>query len=547
MPLGGLALASNTIVLKGRILAPDCTEAKEGCLVVKNNLICEVKIGKADSQILRSADLYFDFDNKLIMPGFHDSHVHILHGALSEEGALLGAAKTEEEAVELLYKTISGKEYNNHWILGGAWDHFKWPDFRLPSKQSLDRCFPDRPVFLLNKECHGAWVNSKALAFFHINKETPDPENGKIFRDESGEPTGYLHESAALALISNIYDVSDFKCLDLTKKFLKRAASLGVTSVSDLQIYDMMKYHAYEELEKKDELTVRIHFCPPWTEKADKLFYLRKMYDSEKLRFGGVKGFIDGTPMGYTGLLIEAYGDRPGFYGKAVIEPESFTALIEKLDKADMRCRLHACGDGAVRLALNAFENARMKNGTKDIRHTIEHIEVIRPEDLNRFASLGVLASVQPDHMPKYDFDRHPFHSILGEERMKFAWPFSSLEQHGCAIAFGTDYPIAPLNPMRGLFRAITRRTDDAYPKDGWNVHEKMRRASSLRAYTYGGAYLNAREQELGTLEAGKMADIVVMDRNLLKCGEDEIMNAEVLMTLMDGKIIYAKEDVHCK
>jgi len=365
--------------------------------------------------------------------------------------------------------------------------------------------------------------------------------HGEIYRDEVGEPTGYLHEDAALNIISYIYDVSDFEHLDLIRRFMSRTEKLGITSVSDVQIYGIMKYRAFEELEKRGELNVRIHFCPPLTEDIGKLKYLQKVYKSEKLQFAGAKGFIDGTPMGYTGLMIEPYSDIPNFYGETTMPADVLKQLVSKLDKENIRCRLHACGDGAVRLGLDVFEEARRDNGRKDIRHTIEHIECIHPNDIGRFAELEVIASVQPEHMPKYDFNNHPFHPILGPDRIKYAWPFKSIEDVGGGLAFGTDYPIAPLDPFRGIYRAVTRLTNDGEPKGGFNPWEKMSRCSALRAYTLGSAYMNGREQDLGNIEKGKLADIIVLDKDLLECNEEEIRDTNVLLTMMDGSIVYEK------
>lgn len=534
------------LILIGTILSNDCKYTYDGYVAIRKNRILANKSGSIPSMIIGDKTKVVDLSQSenMIMPGFHDAHTHILQGTLIEEGAILSAANTEEEAALMLAKEIKNKNYNLPWILGGAWDHFKWPENRLPCKESLDKYFPDKPVFLLNKECHGAWVNSKALEYFNITKSTKDPSNGKIFRDKDGEPTGYLHEDAALNIISYIYDISDFEHMEIVKKFAQRTARLGITSVSDMQIYNIIKYYGGYELEKKGELNVRIHFYSPITEDIGKLKYLKKMFDSEKLRFSGVKGFVDGTPMGYTGLMKEEYSDRPEFYGEAVMKYEKMKNLVEVLDKENIRCRLHACGDKAVSWAMDFFENAKNKNGAKDIRHTIEHIECMDLDEVKRFKEIGIIASVQPDHMPKYDFKNHPFHKILGNKRCDCAWPFKTIEIAGGILAFGTDYPIAPLNPMRGIYRAITRCTDDRIPEETFGMNERLSRTSALRAYTLGSAYCNFRESDLGTLEKGKLADIAVINKNLLECDVNEIKDAKVIITIMDGKIIYSNSAI---
>ena len=532
-------------IIKGTVLENTFDRSCEGYVAVSGNRIMESGAGDIPNAFLDGNTEVIDCSGSenFIMPGFHDAHTHIIQGTLTDEGANLRNAWSEEEAAKMLFDEISSKNYDSFWILGGAWDHFKWKDRKMPKKETLDHYFPDRPVFLLNKECHGAWVNSKTLEFFNITKDTPDPSNGEIFRDEHGEPTGYLHEDAALNIIAQIYDVSDFEHMEIVKKFMKRTAALGITSVSDVQIYNVMKYFGSRELEKRGELNVRIHFCPSITEKVDKLKYLKKMFYSEMLQFSGAKGFVDGTPMGYTGLMKSEYKDRPGFYGEATMEFDEMNAIIEELDKNEIRCRLHACGDGAVGWGLDFYENARKKNGPKGLRHTIEHIEVMDLKDAPRFRELGVIASVQPDHMPKYEFSNHPFHAILGEAGNDHAWPFKTIEDAGGTLAFGTDYPIAPLDPLRGLFRAITRCTDDQIPEPAFGMHECLSRQSALRAYTLGSAFCNFREKDLGTLEKGKLADIVVLDKNLLRCDPLEIKNARVITTIVDGRIVYKREE----
>ncbi len=531
----------NKHVIIGKILSPDCLTANSGYVVIEGNKIQKIAYDKVSKKDYEENTCVTDFGDALIMPGFHDVHTHILQGTLMEEGGILRDAKSEEEAAKMLYDKISNMKYDYFWVLGGAWDHFKWEGRKLPSKESLDKYFPDKPVFLLNKECHGAWVNSKALEYFDITKDTPNPSHGEIFKNEIGEPSGYLHEDAALNVISYIFDVSDFEHLALVEKFSERTVELGITAVSDMQLYNIMKYRGFEELEKRGKLKTRVHFCPPITESIGKLVYLKKMYSSEKVQFSGVKGFVDGTPMGYTGLMIDDYEGMEGFKGKALFEENELFERVKVLEQNGIRCRLHACGDGGVRLALRAFEYAKKENGFENMRHTIEHFECMKPEDGKYFQEMEIIASVQPDHMPKYEFENHPFHEILGPERINTAWPFKTIQEAGGILSFGTDYPIAPLNPMRGIFRAVTRLTDDGEPKEGFIPEEKLSMTEALRAYTLGSAYCNFREKELGTIEEGKLADIVVLDKNLLECNVNEIMETKVLMTIFDGEVVYDK------
>jgi predicted amidohydrolase YtcJ len=458
---------------------------------------------------------------------------------MSAKGGFLRDDETEEDAAKHLYEmNMDGNE--DDWLLGGGWDHFKWPKAELPSVRSLDRFFPNRKVFILNKECHGAWVNSATLKYFEINKNTPDPEFGEFFRDSEGNPTGYLHELAAIEVLERILDEIPTETMsEYVKVFEQLAYANGITSVSDMQLSGLSSYDIYEQMEKNGNLNLRVHYYAPFKWDIEKLLGLKALHNSEILKFGGTKEFVDGTPMGYTGLMCEPYSNRPDFYGESAIDLMYLDDKISRLDAFGIDVRLHCCGDRAVKEALDSFENAISKNGRRDSRHSIEHIESIRPQDILRFGELGVIASVQPEHMPKYDFDNHPFHTMLGEERIRWSWPFNSLANGGGKLAFGSDFCVAELNPMRGVFRAVTRLTNDLEPTNGFSPPERLVLADALRAYTYGSAYVNKREHDLGTLESGKLADIVVLDRNIFDIPGEELIYVKVDVTMFNGNIVY--------
>ena len=244
--------------------------------------------------------------------------------------------------------------------------------------------------------------------------------------------------------------------------------------MGDLPLYGVRAEPAYRILEDKGKLSVRINFAIDFKEEIDEILRTKEAYSSEMLRCIGVKDFLDGTPMGHTGFMLEDYTDMPGFRSEPMIDPEHLKERVAQMAANDIKVRLHACGDGAVRLGLDAFEYARSMHGDRDLRHCIEHIEAISPDDIKRFGQLGVIASVQPDHLPKYSFYEHPFHTMIGEERMRYSWPFRSIADTGGRLAFGTDYPVTELNPLRGIFRAVTRLTDELQPEGGFSPDEKL-------------------------------------------------------------------------
>lgn len=484
-----------------------------------------------------------DFEDNFIMPGFHDFHVHSLTGAFMEKDGVLRHANSEEEAAAMLYAKNSD-DSGGRWIMGGAWDNFRWPGTKLPTRESLDRYFKNTPVFLLNKECHGAWLNSEALRRFSITRDTPDPENGSYFRDADGEPTGYVHEAAVIPMLRSILSEMSMKELSgYAEAFAKTAGRCGITSVGDLPLYGVRAEPAYRILEDKGKLSVRINFAIDFKEEIDEILRTKEAYSSEMLRCIGVKDFLDGTPMGHTGFMLEAYTDMPGFRSEPMIDPDHLKDRVAQMVANGIKVRLHACGDGAVRLGLDAFEYAKSMYGDRDLRHCIEHIEAISPDDIKRFGQLGVIASVQPDHLPKYSFYEHPFHTMIGEERMRYSWPFRSIADAGGRLAFGTDYPVTELNPLRGIFRAVTRLTDELQPEGGFSPDEKLTVHSSLQAYTYGSAFAADREAELGSLEPGKLADLTILDSNVFECAydKDAMFGMDVLMTVVGGETVYSK------
>ncbi|NLD18700.1 MAG: amidohydrolase [Clostridiales bacterium] len=485
----------------------------------------------------------FRFDDNFLMPGFNDFHVHLITGALMEHDGVLRYANTEEEAAEMLWQKNKDRS-GDRWILGGAWDNFKWPEAANPTKRSLDKYFPDTPVFLLNKECHGAWANSEALRRFDITKDTPDPEHGSFFRFEDGDPTGYVHEAAVIPLLKGILEtMSPEDMASYAKSFSKTANSYGITAVGDLPLYGIRADASYKLLEERGELNIRIFFALAFMEEMEDIFKAREEYTSEKLAFIGVKDFLDGTPMGHTGFMIEPYMDMPDFRSESMIEPEFLKNRVAEMSGEDIKVRLHACGDGAVRLALDAFEYANEKHAGKDLRHCVEHIEATTPQDMERFGKLGVIASVQPDHLPKYDFEHHPFHTMIGDDRMQYSWPFKTIADAGGRLALGTDYPVTELNPMRGVFRAVTRLTDEGEPEGGFSPKERLSAHEALRAYTYGSAYAAGKDDKLGTLEPGKFADIAVFEKNILDCAanREEMFGMKTLMTIVGGKVVYKR------
>jgi predicted amidohydrolase YtcJ len=517
---------------------------KPGAVAIRENKIIAVGVLAEMEPFIGSETKEYVFQDQLIMPGFHDFHIHLFLGSLSQQSVSLWEARSEEEAAEMVRQYAESRP-DDPWVIGFSWYHVYWKEKRLPHRSTLDRAVPDRPVFLFNAECHGAWVNSKALELAGIDRDTPDPPFGEIMRDENGEPTGFLYETA-MGLAKRAFELPFERRIHILQNFLDQAAMLGVTSVHDmfpLPGMELGDLELYEAFEQQGKLTTRIHFLSSLDGQLDRPRRLRERYRSDKLMFSGLKQFLDGVPTTYTAYMIEPYSDCPDTRGNTLIPPDIVKQWVIDADRDGFRIRLHACGDGAVRLGLDCYEAARQLNGARDSRHTIEHIEVIHPDDMNRFQELDVIASMQPEHLAAAStFSDNAYLSRFAGERERFTWPIRTLKDRGARLAFGSDFPVVGLNPLDEIYRAVTRKHNDGQPEGGWNPQERITLAEALRAYTYGSAYGAFREAELGTLEPGKLADIVVLDKNLFNIPVEQIPQARVRMTMMDGKVVYQAE-----
>lgn len=530
------------VVLAGNAVFTGLTaEAKPGAIAIRENKIMAVG-NFADLEPLIGPDTnVYQLGDQLIMPGFHDFHIHLFLGSLSQQSVSLLAAQSEEEAADMVRQFAESRP-DDPWVIGFGWYHVYWQEKRLPHRSTLDKVVPDRPVFLFNAECHGAWLNSMALELAGIDRGTPDPPFGEIMRDESGEPTGFLYETA-MGLAKQALMLPPDRRNQILQDFLDQAARLGVTAVHDmfpLPGMELGDLELYEEFEQQGKLTTRIHFLATLDGQLDRSKRLRDKYRSEKLMFSGLKQFLDGVPTTYTAYLLEPYSDRPDTRGNTLIPPEIVKKWVVEADREGFRVRLHACGDGAVQLGLDCYEAARQLNGLWDSRHTIEHIEVIHPNDLSRFQELNVIASMQPEHLAAATtYAGNAYLSRLRGERERYTWPIRTLKDRGAQLAFGSDFPVVGLNPLDEIYRAVTRKHDDGLPEGGWNPQEKITLTEALRAYTFGSAYGAFREHDLGTLEPGKLADIVVLNENLFNIPAEQIPMCRVSMTMMDGKIVY--------
>lgn len=485
----------------------------------------------------------YRFRDQLIMPGFHDFHIHLMLGGLTLQSINLFNAQSEKEAVSMV-RDFADANPDDPWIIGFKWDSSRWDDQMKPHRSALDHAIPDRPVVLFSHDLHFVWVNSKALEIAQINKDTPDPSFGIIEKDEFGEPTGILIEGAASYVTDYAFHFSDQQKEKLLERFLKEAARYGVTSVNDMFGSDVMNtfddFTLLRNFDKNGQLTTRIHLYPALDKDLEKAKEIQKQYDSDKLKISGLKQFIDGVISSSTAYLVDGYADDPDYHGEPTHHPDELKKLVRVADKEGYSIRLHAIGEAAIRLALDAYEEAQKTNGVRDSRHAIEHVEVIHPDDIDRFYKLGVIASMQPSHIA--NTERELYTSRIGDKRTNYTFAWNTLQKAGAKLAFSTDFPVVPLNPLLQIHSALNRI--DSGGKNAWNPQESVTLSEALKAYTYKPAYGTFREHELGTLESGKLADLVVLDRNLFELPSQQIADAQIDTTIMDGKVVFQKERI---
>lgn len=514
-----------------------------GYVAVKGNRIISVGKPEDAEQFADAHTVIKEFGDNTVMPGFHDSHTHFIMGGLFQTHVNLADARSEEECVQLVKDSVDRGEQTGKWILGFSWYHVFWDNQTMPSCKSLDKVFPDRPVCLIHAEAHGAWVNTAAMKIMGVTKDTPDPFGGKILRDENGEPSGVFLEAATGMATGCAFDFTKEEEKSIIHGFMEAARKYGITSINDVMPFfhgNMGDLKVYSDMDKSGELTVRIHAAPNLLGDLDEVLENRKKYSSDKLHIDHVKQFLDGVCTTHTSLLLEDYADMPGERGAGLYNLEPIREAVPEAHKRGLSIKLHSCGDGSARFALDCFEDAIKKYGPNGCRHAIEHIEVLDDSDLPRFGELGIIPSVQPEHMAlTQTFAENPYPIVLGKERADKTWPLKDLYDTAGLLAIGSDCPVVDNNPFLEIYRGVTRLHNDGQPEGGWNPTQKLSLYEVLRSYTYGSAYGAFRENELGTLEEGKFADIAVIDKDLFAIDPSELIDRKVIMTVMDGNIIY--------
>ncbi len=487
-----------------------------------------------------------DLAGKMVLPGFHDSHVHLVTGGIELEQCNLNGLATREEILAQI-RDYAVAHPEKSWIVGGGWDLPVFPEAN-PTKEDLDGVVRDRPAYLSAADGHSAWVNSRALEIAGVSPATPDPENGRIERiPGSSEPSGTLRESA-MRLVGRFVPESTIEEYESgLRAGLALANRFGITSIIEASADDSI-LRAYEAADRSGRLTVRvlasIHVdTDKGIEQIEDLVAKMRKFRGQYLRATAAKIFADGVIESHTAALLESYIDRPGDRGKPLLEQAAFDRLAINLDKAGFQIHIHAIGDRAVRMSLDALEAAREANGPRDSRHHIAHLELIHPADIPRFQALGVVANFQPLWAYPDLYITKLTEPILGPERSRRLYPIGSLVRSGAMVVGGSDWSVSSLNPLVAIQVAVTRRDPEDSAGAAWLPEELIDLPTALAAYTINGADLGHQEEITGSIETGKAADLVVLDRNLFEIPSTEIHQVKVRMTLLEGKIVFSSAD----
>jgi predicted amidohydrolase YtcJ len=515
--------------------APEPT--RFGAMAISGGKIVAIGLDAANILQLKGPKTeVIDLGGNFVMPGFNDAHTHLSSAGFQKLDIDLVGTKSLEEMKQRIAagtKTAAPGE----WLIGRGWDHTLWSDSRLPARQDLDSVTGDHPGVFIRVDGHIAVVNSAGLKAAGIGPQTQDPHGGKIDRDANGEATGILRETAKDSLIASLPKPTATQRRRALELALQDAARWGITSAQDYSEWE--DFLLWEQMEREGKLTLRISEWLTFDAPLEELERQRSYHpaDDPMLHTAMLKGFMDGSLGSRTAALLAPYADDPKNSGLPRYEQDALNRKTVERAKAGFQIGFHAIGDRAVRMALNAFEAAEQQSEKRDFRFRIEHAQLVQMHDLVKFKDLGVIASMQPNHLLT---DMNWAEARLGPDRAEDSYDWREFLDDSIPLAFGTDYPVEPITPFRGLYAAVTRKneagTRQYYPE------EKISIEQAIAAYTTGAAYAQFAEKEKGVLQPGMLADFVVLDRDILKASPADILKTRVLRTVVGGKTVYQAE-----
>ena len=547
--------AADLALVNGRVYTMDAARRRASAVAVSQGRIVGVGTDADVRELIARGTDVVDLAGRMLLPGFQDAHVHppssgyeMLHCNLSEAYSV--------PEYERIVREYAAAHPDDAWIVGAGWSMDVFPSGN-PRKEPLDRVVADRPVRLWSRDGHSVWVNSRALEIAGVSRDTPDPVDGWIVRDEEGDPTGTLHEGAFELVERFVPEASAQDWIEGLRTAQTHLHSLGITAWQDAIVggHDPT-LDTYVSFARSGELTARVVGALWWDrhrgiDQVEDLITFRERGRAGRFRATSVKIMQDGVIENHTAAVLEPYLDadgRPtGNRGKSFIDPEELKSAVTRLDAEGFQVHVHAIGDRAVREALDAFQAARAANGPSDHRHHIAHIQVVHPDDVPRFRELGVVANAQPLWAVNEGQMLHLTIPFLGPERSAWQYPFGSLVRSGAVLAMGSDWSVSSANPLWEMHVAVNRTAPSAYEYGGGTgepflPHERIDLPTALAGFTINSAFVNHLDHLTGSIEVGKRADLAVLDRDLFAHPVEEIADASVMLTFVDGERVYDAE-----
>jgi predicted amidohydrolase YtcJ len=519
------------LLKNGTVISMEANASPATAVAIRDDKILWVGEEKEAAKWIDAQTKVIDVKGAFVYPGFIDCHAHIVSLGDSRLEIDLNDKPDKNVIVQLVKERVQ-KSKKGDWIAGRGWDQNEWPVKEFPTAADLDPVSPDNPVILERTDGHAIWVNSVALKLAGVTAATKDPDGGKVVRDQKGNPTGVFIDNAADLIYDKTPAPTLEQSIERTNIALKEAAQKGITMIHDAGTTEsMMK--AFQALSSKKELPVRI-YSMVWLpgEFGENFLKTGPQFYSPYLEARTIKMVLDGAMGSRGGAMLEPYSDDPGNLGLLMWKESDLMRVLTQAKQKGIQVGIHAIGDRANRMVLDAYE----KVGVKGLRWKIEHAQVLAPTDIPRFSQQEIIASMQPIHATA---DRPWAESRLGPERVKGAYAWRSLLNYKTIIAGGSDAPVEDINPIWGIYAAITRQDHNGKPEGGWDPEQIVTREEALRMYTTNAAYASFHENDMGTIKAGKLADIIVLPENLLTCDPKHMIDMTVLYTIVGGKIRY--------
>ncbi len=541
--------AVDLILLHGRVWTCDPQRAMAEAIAMAGGRIVAVGSDEEIAALAGSETEVVDILGRLVLPGFNDAHVHFYIGGDTLTSIDLRDVTSPEGFREAMRAFVATRP-EGEWILNGSWDQERWVPAQLPTAAMIDEVTPRHPVWVNRSDGHMMLANSLAMRLAGVGQHTVDVPGGEIVRDAEGNPTG-IFKDAAKRLVDHAIPVPSKKHIrDAIVAAQRHALSYGVTSVQDMGVLGsrgaetmVEVIRVYQDLDHDGELTIRISAhvpLPEWQRLGNA--GIKANFNTGRLQIGGVKSFSDGSLGSTTAWFFEPYTDAPqtcGLPSEEMLDEASMYRNLRDADRAGLQLVIHAIGDRANSIVLDMCAEVERENGRRDRRIRIEHAQHLRPQDIGRFRELGVIASVQPYHCID---DGRWAEKRIGRERAKSTYAFRSLMDAGATVAFGSDWWVAPIDPLMGIYAAVTRRTIDGCFPEGWVPEQKVSVEDAVRAYTANAAYASGEEQIKGSLTPGKLADVVVLSEDIFSIDPVRIAEVKVDMTIFDGRIVYQRE-----